>query len=330
MNAPYERLSEYCLVAMTDAGLTLLPGAVPYELNTPLFVDYSDKFRTVWMPPGTSATYDPTDVFSFPAGTIITKSFGWPVATGQPNPPTEWIETRVLYNTGSRWVLEPYLWNDAGTDAILDPGGETLPITFVGADGGLFTSQHLIPSPAQCETCHQSNGVTVPIGPKARQLNGNYSYPDGTTANQLAWWTDAGLLTGAPDPSLAPVLPVWDDPSTGTIAQRARAYIEANCAHCHNPAGYAALVGLTFWASDQTPGDYGVCDPATEFLDAGRPDVIVPGDAAGSLLVFLIDSTIPGELMAPVGRSLEDVYSSNLVESWVNELDGGPGDGGCG
>ena len=321
-DAPYANLSDYCLIAMTDAGLSPLPGAVPFDLNTPFFSDYAVKLRTVWMPPGTAATYDPTNVFTFPDGTIFTKSFGW--STAQSSPVMTWIETRVEMFVGGKWVLQAYRWNDAGTDATLDPGGEFVPLSVVEADGGVLAVNHLVPSPSQCAQCHDDNANNAPIGPKARQLNGSYTYPDGTTANQLAWWTDAGLLTGAPDPSLAPVLPVWNDPTTGTVEQRARAYLEGNCAHCHNPDGYASPQGLTLWASDQSPADYGVCDPSSiAFSIPGEHFVIVPDDPANSLLLYLMSSTTAGSLMPPLGRSVEDIEGVTLVGSWISGLDAG-------
>jgi uncharacterized repeat protein (TIGR03806 family) len=271
---------------------------------------------------------------TFPEGTIFTKSFGWPDDLRKSSPTVTWVETRVEMFIDGGWVLHPYKWNDAGTDATYDPGGEIVPLTFIGEDGGLWTAEHLIPSPSQCAQCHDDDGATTPIGPKARQLNGNYVYPDGTTQNQLAWWTDAGILTGAPDPSQAPVLPVWDDPTTGTVEERARAYLEGNCAHCHNPDGYAADKGLTLWASDTNPTDYGVCDSTPFYGIPGESYVLVPDDPANSLMVYLMLSTAGGNNMMPtLGRSLVDVEGTALVDSWIEGIDGGgPGvgeDGGC-
>jgi hypothetical protein len=30
-------------------------------------------------------------------------------------------------------------------------------------------------------------------------------------------------------------MPKWDDPKSGTVQDRARAYLAVNCSHCHNP-----------------------------------------------------------------------------------------------
>ena len=66
-----------------DSGvLTLNTGVVAYDLNTPLFSDYAHKLRTVWMPSGTSAKFDPDATFDFPVGTVITKTFYYPLPAG--------------------------------------------------------------------------------------------------------------------------------------------------------------------------------------------------------------------------------------------------------
>ncbi len=56
------RLSDWHVVEVIDGKLVLNHGVVPYDLNTPLFTDYAHKLRTIWMPKGTSAKYDPQDL----------------------------------------------------------------------------------------------------------------------------------------------------------------------------------------------------------------------------------------------------------------------------
>ena len=51
-------------------------GGMPFDLTTPLFSDYAQKYRIVFLPPARQATYDATNgVFDFPVGTIIAKTF---------------------------------------------------------------------------------------------------------------------------------------------------------------------------------------------------------------------------------------------------------------
>lgn len=68
VDAPYDKLSQYCMVFISEGEMAAQPGVTPYELNTPLFSDYAEKRRTVWMPAGKSAAYDPDQAFDFPTG----------------------------------------------------------------------------------------------------------------------------------------------------------------------------------------------------------------------------------------------------------------------
>src|ERR1019366_8706602 len=96
---------------------------------------------------------------------------------------------------------------------------------------------------AECPKCHANTGTPTPLGPRADQINRTFSYATGPE-NELAHWTRVGLLSGASAPSKAPVLPVWNDPSTGSVEARARAYLQANCSYCHDGDGEARTTGL--------------------------------------------------------------------------------------
>ena len=73
------KLSDWRVLEVSGGELKLNTGVVPYDLNTPLFSDYAHKLRTVWMPPGTSATYASDASFDFPVGTIVSKTFYYPL-----------------------------------------------------------------------------------------------------------------------------------------------------------------------------------------------------------------------------------------------------------
>src|SRR3546814_5287223 len=70
-----ENLADWGLFTIADGRLAPRTGLITYELATPLFSDYAQKWRTVFVPKGTSETYDPTRPFDLPIGSILTKTF---------------------------------------------------------------------------------------------------------------------------------------------------------------------------------------------------------------------------------------------------------------
>jgi uncharacterized repeat protein (TIGR03806 family) len=180
-----------------------------------------------------------------------------------------------------------------------------------------------IPNTNQCKACHDRSKTTVPIGPTARQLNRTFRYATGPE-NQLSYWTRIGYLTGTPPPVQAPRNAVWDDPSTGTLDERARAYLDANCSHCHNPRGPADNTGLYLTAGQQDPLRLGFCKvPVAAGHGAGdlRFD-LVHGKPDESILVRRLDSVEPKVMMPEIGRSTIHREGVALVREWVASLRG--------
>src|SRR5580658_7546676 len=75
-------LSDWHVVFRDGSRLALNERVEPYDLNTPLFSDYAHKLRTLWLPAGMAAKYDPDATFDFPVGTVITKTFYYPLPKG--------------------------------------------------------------------------------------------------------------------------------------------------------------------------------------------------------------------------------------------------------
>lgn len=318
--APPEKLSAYRLFR-DAAKQEPVEGLLPYDVNTPLFSDYTAKYRFVTLPPGTRAKYHPTDVFEFPVGTVLVKTFAMLRDLRDPARGRRLIETRLLVRKPEGWVGLPYIWNDDATEATLEGIGGTRDLRWVHTDGRERALRYIIPSKNQCMSCHENRRVMLPIGPKARQLNRDHAYADGKE-NQLVRWRKAGLLEGAPPPGKAPRLPAWDDPKTGTLDRRARAYLEANCAHCHNPDGPARNSGLDLLYSQADPAKWGVGKPpvAAGRGTGGRAFDIAPGKPDGSILLFRMQSTDPGMMMPELPRRLVDDEGVALIREWIAKM----------
>ncbi len=299
-------------------------GVVPYDLNTTLFSDFALKHRFVWLPPGTSAVYDESQTFDFPVGTVIIKTFAYPADFRDLSLGQRLIETRLLTRREHGWVGLPYVWNDDQTEARLQVVGADRPVSWIDAAGAPRDIEYHVPNANQCKECHsEAAGVMRPVGPKARNLNRDYGYAGGTE-NQLAHWTGIGYLSGAPDPAEAPRAAVFSDPNSGTLEQRARAYLDVNCGNCHNPSGFAHTTGLYLNIQESDPAQLGVCkSPVAAGKGSGGFSFdIDPGHADQSILTFRMRSTEPGIAMPELGRQTVDDEAVAVISEWIDSLQG--------
>jgi hypothetical protein len=134
---------------------------------------------------------------------------------------------------------------------------------------------------------------------------------------------DDGLLTGAPHSQEAPRVPIAYDPASGSLELRARAYLDVNCAHCHNPQGPAHTSGLDLRWSQHEPIAWGVFKRpvAAGRGSAGFEFAIEPGHPARSILLHRMRATDPGVMMPEIGRSLVDQRGAALIEDWIARMD---------
>jgi len=314
--APAPKLADYRL--FTDAGARR-PNArlTPYGLNTPLFSDYAEKLRFLYLPPGTKARYRAEGAFDFPVGATLVKTFAYPADLRRPDADIRYLETRLLIRKRAGWVALAYVWNADQTEAVLKRAGARLDASFTDGQGRARRVDYAVPNQNQCKECHQLDKTLVPIGPKARNLNGAFAYAEGRE-NQLARWTRTGLLAGAPKPEAAPRAARWDDPAE-PLAARARAYLDANCAHCHNPRAVASNSGLFLGLEETRAPALGIGKrPVAAGRGSGGLEVsIEPGHPDASILTYRMASTEPGVMMPELGRTVTHEEGLALVRDWI-------------
>ena len=314
-NAP--TLDAYRL--FTDAGGRVPnAGLTPYALNTALFSDYADKHRFVFMPPGKHAAYRPTGVLDLPVGATLVKTFAYPADFRHPDEKVRFIETRLLIHRASGWVPLTYVWNAEQTQAVLKRAGARTPVSYIDAKGQPVNFSYAVPNANQCKECHQLSKALTPIGPKARNLNGDFAYATGPE-NQLVHWTKAGILTGAP--ATAPITPHWDD-AMAPLQSRAAAYLDANCAHCHNPKGFASNSGLylEFERTDAVSRGVGKRPVAAGKASNDLDFDIAPGAPDKSILIHRMESREPGVMMPELGRSLPHEEGVKLIRDYIASM----------
>lgn len=314
-------LSEYGL--FLDPALQISNDDVlPYDLNTPHFNDYAVVKRFVRMPSGLRATYTSDGVFAFPEGALLIQTIAYPKDLRQPEQALRLIETRVLRRQKNQWGGVAYRWNDEGTEARRSLAGGLVDVEWVHTDGTQRTLKYLILNKNDCKRCHENEGVMLGIGPTAANLNGDFRYAAGVQ-NQLDHWRDQGYLEGAPeDSSTAPRLARWDDAASGTVAQRARAWLEVNCAHCHNPHGAGGVSGLDLSYEEENPVRIGIFKPpvAAGRGSEGHRFSIDPGLPEQSFLVNRLQSEDPSVMMPPVGRRVPSEEAIALLSAWISGM----------
>ncbi len=286
-------------------------GVMPYGLNSPLFSDYASKLRFVRLPPGQSVAYNPDSVLQFPVGTAIVKTFYYPIDERNPKKGRRLMETRVLLHEAKGWVALPYIWNKEQTEAVLEVAGGSDEVAWTDGSGKKQSFVYQVPNMNQCKGCHERSGEMTPIGPSIRQLN------DG---HQLQKWETAGVLQGLPKDHI-PALVNYSD-AAASLDDRVKAYLDINCAHCHNATGPARSSGLYLDWNSKDRTAYGFLKPP---VAAGRGSGnlsydIVPGKPDQSILPYRMASRDPGVMMPELGRQLTHHEGVELVRNWISSL----------
>ncbi len=316
------QLSEYGFFTGDLSNMLPAEGVLPYDLNTPLFSDYARKARFVRIPSGSKIPYNDSLVLDFPVGTEIVKTFYYPIDARNPDKGRKLIETRILIREEAGWKALPYVWDEQQTDAFLDVAGARKQIQWKDEKGKKQKLDYVIPNMNQCKGCHLHADVLTPIGPSARQLNGDFSYGSDGTHNQLQFWAEKGMLNGLPAQGDIPSLPDWDNPQTASLENRARAYLDINCGHCHNPKGPANTSGLYLDIHTQDPAQLGILKSpiAAGRGSGGRKFDIDPGNPNSSILVFRMESEDPGVMMPELSRKLIHQEGIQLIRDWISEM----------
>jgi uncharacterized repeat protein (TIGR03806 family) len=297
------RLSDFAFFTQARAQMPSA-GVYPYTLNTPLWSDGAEKLRFIYLPQGTQLAADGEGLLEFPVGAAIIKTFTF--GSGQPEE-RRLIETRVLLHRADGWVALPYRWNAEQTDATLALAGGRVDLTTPAGEA----ISYAIPNKNQCKSCHSKDGQVIPIGPKARNLSVRW----------MGTMHKAGKLDRIPPGGAT--MPVWTARRPrDAAAPLARAYLDVNCAHCHQPGGGASNSGLDLRWEQADPHAIGILKrPVAAGRGAGDKDFsVVPGHPEQSILLYRMDSTEPGIAMPELGKSSVDKDGVAIVRRWIAEM----------
>jgi uncharacterized repeat protein (TIGR03806 family) len=270
------------------------------------------------VPKGKIAAYQKNSVFSFPVGSVLIKTFSYEPINNQRSE-RHLIETRLLIRKDSGWDALTYVWDEEGQEASLALAGKTVKANYISNDGRELDIRYRVPNKNQCKECHLENESIVPIGPKPRNLNRDYNYLEGTT-NQLEKWMSVKFIDSYPE-KINSVVDFMD--SSKPINDRARAYLDINCGHCHAPEGSASNSGLYLHLLETREKQLGVYKgPVATGRGSGGLDYsIVPRHPDESILLYRMISDAPDIMMPESGRSVMHKEAVDIIYQWIEEME---------
>ena len=278
-------------------------GLLPYDVTVGFWSDNAVKERWLALPDGTTITVESDGDFSLPPGAVAMKHF----RLGN-----QLVETRLLMrHPDGVWAGYTYEWDAQQSDATLVSGGKVAPVA---------GQSWIYPSGNDCIRCHTA-AAGFSLGLKTAQLNFSFDYPStGRRANQLLT-LDNILLFNTPlgDPANLNALADPADP-TAPVADQARAYLDTNCAQCHQPNGPTPTsLDLRY---DTLLANTASCDAIPQAGDLGLGSsarLIAPGDPDLSVLVARMERR-DSNAMPPLASNLVDATGVTLIRDWISSL----------
>jgi uncharacterized repeat protein (TIGR03806 family) len=275
-------------------------GVLEYDVIAELWSDGARKERYLAIPDDRRISVDDQGNLLFPVGTVLIKHFS---LEGR------MLETRLLMqHVEGDWVGYSYEWNEAGSDATLLREGKTKTLP-----GG---AKWHFPSRRQCTECHTAV-VGRSLGPELLQLD------DELLSNMLAQGMFVPGLETIDDLGRA-ALPQMPDPfGDAPLERRARAYLHANCAYCHQPGGTGqGPIDLRYTVPEASTQ---LCDvrPENGYLYQGENSglrIIVPNEPELSIL-YLRMRKLDKFRMPPLATLQVDQPGTALIGAWIESMD---------
>ncbi|GGW73964.1 putative repeat protein (TIGR03806 family) [Winogradskyella epiphytica] len=310
--------------------LTPNPGVIPYDLIESFWSDGAEKKR--WMVIPNDGTHDtPQEKISFsedgdwefPVGSVLIKHFEMLIDESDPSI-TKRLETRfsIKASTGHFYFLT-YKWNEDETDAVLLDSRLEENIQITQTDGSTRNQTWTYPGNPDCISCHNP-ATKGTLGPRTRYLNSEISYPTtGLEANQLVTLSHIGILDETIDDNTVlgyQTYKALDDPNA-TLDEKARSYLDLNCAYCHRPGGTGERAQFDLRLSNSLV-ETGLMYAGTN-TPIGVPGerIVIAGDADNSILYHRTESVDQSIAMPPIAKNVMDQAGVDLVYEWINQLD---------
>lgn len=307
------RLSESGLFTSVASHLPA-PGVIAYSINAEPWADHAFSERLVAVP-GDASINAAVEPWVYPKDTLLVKTLSLEMEPGN----RRRVETQLLHFDGIDWQTYSYQWNEDQTDAVLlEASGaeQTFEIIDRHVAGGKRQQTWRFPGRAECQRCH-NKWSGPPLAFNTLQLHREHRY-DKSLASQLDTLAEIHLLENLMPKDKRPQLADPAD-SSATLDARARAYLHANCAHCHRMhAGSAVLSKMTYdlpldkmdmVGARPTQGTFGI----------HAAQVVAPGDPSRSILLYRMAKLGSGR-MPHIGSSEVDLAGLGLIQRWIDQI----------
>lgn len=319
---PAERLSETGL--FTDMQQQIVaPGIIPYAVNSPLWSDGTHKTRFLALPGTAQIEFLRDGPWTFPPNAVLVKNFYVEFVKGDASS-RQIIETRLMIKEGQQeqWRGFSYRWNEEGTEAFRLRESDELTLFIVDGDApqGYTEQRYFYPGPQDCTFCHRQAAGRV-LGLRTGQLNGEFTYGE-MTDNQLRSLNHIGVFSRDIGEEYAD-FPRWPNPldEREDIEARARAYLAANCSHCHRPDGVdRADFDVRFEVPTSQSRTVDI-SPSLGRLEAEpeRARIILPGNPGASTL-YLRTQSFSSFRMPPLATSVLDEAGTDVLRRWIDGM----------
>ena len=327
---PAPRANENFPRKLSETGLfaslkeqTPAPGVIPYSINAEPWADHALAERFFAVPgKGTLGVYEKQNLqighvkgaWIYPTDTVFAKTMSLELERGNPASRRR-LETQILHKDRTTWRAYNYIWNDEQTDAVLgDPDGLDRTFTIKEAGGSVKQTWHFA-SRTECLICHTTRAGSI-LGFNVPQLNRDHAYGS-LIAAQLRTLGHVGLFEQSlPNP--LPRLPAPFDPAE-SLNTRARAYLHANCAHCHRRGGGGTAPFELLYELDLKKTFLIGARPSQGTFDIHAPECVAAGDPYRSVLYYRMARLGPGH-MPTAGSNVIDTRGLNLIHAWIEQL----------
>jgi putative heme-binding domain-containing protein len=315
-------------------------GVIPFSINAMQWIDHAEAERFIALP-GTSTLIfyqEPQQVpksmfqsrYFFPKDAVLVKTITLRMTQEDPDSERR-VETQVLHFDGTNWNGYTYQWDDQQTDAVLVPAtgaSKIFKVKDVGAPAGSREQTWHFFGRGQCLQCHNPwAGYNLAFTPS--QLDREQKY-GAIKDSQLRTLEHIGILAhgGKDKTAIKLAKPYWKPlvnpfpvlAGMSSVEDRARSYLQVNCAHCHQfGAGGTAQIDLRY---DIPLKDMRVAYKHPIQGEFGIPEasIVAPQSPDKSVLFYRM-ATLGKGRMPHIGSYNVDEPGLHLIESWIDSLE---------